>query len=169
VKSAKTGEVNVTYGEWGGGKLGECYYGGGYLDTMAKFDVAGFPVWQSIYLGRQPWVQHEDFKGIEGLYVSNVALANFHDPADHGDMAPAALRGEFATPDYNYYCVDDAEETIAHIRVQVREWNEEVEFDADGDPDTTGTEPGWEMPLDDWTDWATLTPGSKDFPNLPHL
>lgn len=169
VTSAKTGETSVKQGHWGGGQLGDCYYGGGYLDKMAMFDTQGFPVAQTIYLGRSGRVQEEDFAGIEGKYGPNVALANYYDPADHGGGPPAAVGARFANRDYDYYCLDDAEETIAHIAIQVREWNEEVEFDADQDPDTVGTEPGWEAPIDDWDDWKTLTPGDADFPNLPHL
>lgn len=167
--SAQTGKKSVTRGNWGGGKLGKCYYGGGYLDKRVTFDTADFPVAETIYMGRDALVQHEDFLGIEGKYGPNVALANYFDPADHDDGPPAALRARFAHQDYDYWCLDDAEEPIAHIAVQVREWNEEVEFDADGDPDTVGTEPGWDGPIDDWDDWKTLTPGATDFPNLPHL
>lgn len=173
VTSAKTGKVSVTSGKWGGGKLGECYYGGGYLDTHASYDTEGFPVAETVYLGRAAWVQSEEFKGPDGAYESNVALADYYDPDDHGGMAPAAQRGQFARQHYEYYCLDDAEENIAYIQITVREWNLEAEFDKDGDPDTVGIEPGWALPftedINDWTDWKDLDPDGMTFPNMPHL
>jgi hypothetical protein len=173
VTSAKTGKVSMSPGTWGGGKLGECYYGGGYLDAEATLDTEGFPVAQTIYVGREALVQHEVFEGPEGKYISNIALANYYDSKDHGGRAPAAIRADFARPNYEYYCLDDAEENIAYIEIVVREWNEEVEFDADGDPDTTGIEPDWELPrtddINDWTDWKDVDSDGDTFPNLPHL
>lgn len=173
VKSAKTGKVSRSLGKWGGGKLGDCYYGGGYLDERAEFDTEGFPVLETVYVQRQAAVLNEVFKGPDGAYSSNIALANYYVPEDHGGRTPAALRSGLSRPMYSYYCLDDAEETIAYIEITVREWNEEVEFDADGDPYTTGTEEGWNLPvtdrINDWSDWKDIDPDGETFPNLPHL
>lgn len=173
ITSGMTGKTTTATKSWGGGELGKCYYGAGYVDERAAFDTAGFPVSEIIYSNRQPYVQEEVFDGVSDKYGSNVALANYYDPDDHGGDAPGALRGEFARPLYEYYCLDHAEENIAHISIVVREWNEEAEFDVDGNPDTLGTEPDWDLPrtddINDVSDWKDYGDVGENFPFLPHL
>jgi hypothetical protein len=79
---------------------------------------------------------------------------------------PVSFKGEFATPLYEIECTDDAKEEISLIQITVREWNEEAQFDVDRDPDTTGTEPGWNTPIDDIPDWDVLTPDNTTYPRL---
>ncbi len=51
---------------------------------------------------------------------------------------------------------------------EVREWNGEAEFDADADPDSEGTEPGRDSPLNDFGDWADTITDSSHYPeSLP--
>ena len=79
------------------------------------------------------------------------------------------LAAPLARPYYEAWCLDDAEEIAAHIRLQVREWNEEAEFHALGNPNTTGTESRWSsgpIDIDDLNDWATQTPGREKYPSL---
>ena len=98
-------------------------------------------------------------------YPYNVPLANYFDPAHHSDDEPIS----HPTP-WEFYCLDDAQENIAHIEVWVREWNEEVEFDADRNPDTLGTEANWNLPrtddINDVPDWKDLDPGSDTYPSV---
>ena len=80
---------------------------------------------------------------------------------------PVQVTGEMAVPMYWFECLDDASELIARIELFVREWNEEAEFDIDGDPNTTGWETEWEdEPIDDVGDWATVTPDDVSYPQL---
>ena len=86
--------------------------------------------------------------------------------------APAAfkLASSFpGNPNYQWTCVDDAEETVARIRVQIREWNEVEEFvlGASGNPDTTGTETDWGSAVNDFRDWLDIFSGGNGFPGIP--
>ena len=92
-----------------------------------------------------------------------MPLANHYDTADHDGQAPAGLRGAWARPYYTFECYDNAEELLARVRLVVREWNEESQLDASGDPDTEGTEPVSGTPLNDRRDWADATPGADTF------
>ena len=51
---------------------------------------------------------------------------------------------------------------LGHIRLTVREWNEQSEFEQRGDPDTVGTEPSG-GPIEDFADWAVATPGASTY------
>jgi hypothetical protein len=136
----------------------------------ARFSADGFPLPYFIYSDQEPWVEHAIFDGISDKYSSNIALANYFDPADHEGEAPAGLSAQFARPFYTVDCLDDAGETIAHIRLTVREWNEEAEYFALGDPDTSGREAGFQaglIEIDDRSDWATETPDAVSYPELP--
>jgi hypothetical protein len=110
------------------------------------------------------------YDGVSDKYASNVALANYFEASDHSGKNPAAFQADFSRPYYEAYCLDDAEEILAHLVLSVREWNEEAEFDRNGDPDTTGTESGFQFgprAIDDLTDWKTLTPDDTSYPALP--
>lgn len=160
------GETTTTSKRWGGGSC-DCVCGANYFDKNNSVSEGGCPVAEAIYVGRQAFVQHEDYGNISEKFGSNAALANYYEPSADGGV-PGGLADPAAHPMYEYYCLDDAEENIAHIGVVVREWNEEVEFDKDGDPDTIGTEPGWKLPtdaIDDIPDWT-----GTDYPELvcPH-
>ena len=169
VKSALTGKTSTSNKQWGG-KPGDCYYGAGYLEDGVVLNAQGFPEPKYTYLKRTAHVEHVVYKGISDKYPSNVPLANYWQDADHAGGPPAALAAAYARPYYEVFCLDDAQEIVAHIKLRVREWNEETEFVDDGNPDTKGTEPGWKLPLDsinDVTDWADLTPGGQGFPSIP--
>lgn len=166
IKHAETGEVQVSTHAWGG-KPGDCYDGAAYHAEGAAIDEAtGFPVATYVYGHDRSFVQQVRVDGISEHYFSTVPLASFYDPTDHAGGPPAAFTGEFAVPTSDFLCLDHAEEIRARIRLTVREWNEEAEFDADGDPDTEGLEPGWDTRYDDFPDWAELTPGAGAWPML---
>ena len=165
ITSAESGESSTSSHQWGGDSSG-CYYGAAFLDKEAVFTSDGFPTGKFLYVNREGLNKTIEYEGLSDKYASNVALANHWDPSEHDGM-PAALRADRASPYYEFLCLDDADEILGHIRLVVREWNEEVEFDKDGNPDSEGTETGWGTPLNDITDWADLTPGDDTFPSLP--
>lgn len=170
-KDATTGEVAVSIHAWGGeSQLGKSYYGAGYQQENARFSASGLPMPYYVYVAREAHVEHAVYDGVSDEYPSTVVFANYYDPKDHDGDMPAALKGQYARKDYEAYCLDDAQETIAHISFVVREWNEDKEFEAVRDPDTVGEEPGWDLwtdPIDDIPDWKTLTPGNDTLPGIP--
>lgn len=171
VKDAMTGVTTTKTHEWGGNAC-DALCGANWLDT-GKTVVNTCPAREIIYVGRERLVLHESFEDELEHTNTNLMLANFYDPKDHGGSRPAGLVHEsnlLAHPLYEYYCVDDAEENIAHINVVVREWNEEVEFDSEGDPDTVGTEPRWDLfitdEINDLRDWKDQTPDAVTYPQV---
>jgi hypothetical protein len=88
------------------------------------------------------------------IVPTNVQLANFWDLAD--GPRPDTLTQFPARPDYTFTCLDDAQEFLARIRLQVRERNEEVQFDTNGNPDTMGQERKFPSPVDDILDWKDI-------------
>lgn len=169
ITSRESGNITSEQRTWGG-RRGDCFYGGGYVQEGASFDPQGLPMSYFVHTEADVHVEHVVFEGISDKYSSNLALANYFDPDDHGGSAPAGLTAPGARPYYQAECLDDAGEIIARIRLSVREWNEEAEFFGGGDPDTTGIEPGWQsglIDIDDLSDWATQTPGDIDYPAIP--
>lgn len=168
ITSAATGKVTTTVGDWGG-RRGDCYYGAAYVEDGAVKDPEGVPMSRFIYTHRSEHVEHIKFDGVSDKYPANVAHANYYDPADHAGGMPAALAAPGAHPYYEAYCLDDAEEIIAHLRLIVREWNQEAEFEVMGDPDSEGVEAAFEdgpIDIDDLYDWKVLTPGRDTSPNI---
>lgn len=144
------------------GKPSECYAGAAFVDKEAVLDDDGWPLSKLVFVARAAFHKRFEFGSSAEDYSTNLAYANYYDPDDHGGTAPAGL-GPMAlrpVPHYNFYCLDHAEEIIGSIRLVVREWNEEREFFAKGDPDTVGFEPGTMHPLNDRKDWLDATPGS---------
>ena len=167
VTNAVTGTVTTEIKDWRG-KLSECYAGGAYLDTQAVFSEDGWPMSRFIYLDRQAADELITYEGLSDEWPSNVLLANYIDEDDHDGGVPAAFIGEASRPLYQIQCLDDAYEVIAHIDLIVREWNEEAEFDIDGNPDSTGTESLRNHFIDDISDWKVLTPDDTTFPEMYH-
>lgn len=158
-------KITESEGIWYGNPA-ECYHGAAYIDKDVVFSANGWPMMKFIYIDREAMVKTIEYHGLSAHFWSNVPLANFYDPADHENDMPVAFKGIDSRPFYDFQCLDDAEEIIAHIQLVVREWNEEAEFDANGDPDSEGIEPGWETPLNDIADWADLTPGNTEYPEI---
>lgn len=163
----ETGDVQTRKGEWGG-QLSDCYDGAAFLRKGAEFTSDGWPLDLFVYTHREAFITVIEFDAITVSRGgnSNIYLANYYEAADHDDAMPLAVAAAPARPETQITCVDDAFEIIANIRLYLREWNEEAEFDIDGDPDTTGTETWFDHPIDDLTDFKVLTPGSNTFPNL---
>lgn len=166
ITSAETGEISESSQQWNP-ELGRCYEGGAYYYKDVELSADGFPLAEWFYIGGKAESKRYEFDGISEQHLTNLPLANYWDPQDHAGDMPAAHRGAYSVPYYRWSCVDDAEEIRAVIRLQVREWNEESEYDVDGDSDTTGTEPDWGTPINDLEDFADRTPDAVSFPELP--
>lgn len=105
---------------------------------------------------------------------SNTYLANFFDPADHLSGLPAGLTPTSAVSPsaiYFWQCLDNADDVIAEITLNVREWNTKAAFDARASNptgyDITGPEPSpfgpgnIENDRPDWKDFDTSVPGDS--------
>lgn len=172
------GVTQVSYQYWGGtGNLGACHGGAAYHDDEAIFGPGGFPLDQYYYMQRAAWSKQFTFEGLNETYFTNVPLANYFDPADHGGSEPAGFQRQrsgvydlnglgFSQPYYDFECHDNAEELLALIRLRIREFNTEPEYDDNGDPDVQGVEPVTGLPLDDIADWAEATPGDDTYLNF---
>ena len=162
-----TGEVEVLPPQFWGGNPADCYNGAAYWDPEVSKNAAGWPMGTIVFLHQQSWSKRFHWAALSTDYYSNVVLANYYDPADHQPGgAPAGFLGDYSEQYSVFRCYDHAEELLAELRLVVREWNEEAQFDADADPDTTGTEPYSGTPINDRRDWADATPGSTTFVGL---
>jgi hypothetical protein len=172
VTDLPTGKTSTSDGWWGGEeKLGDCFDGSGFRFKDVGLSVDGFPMGRIYYFNHAAFREPLTYEGLSELYPrDNRPLANYYDSTDHGGP-PFALRSPWATTAYTVRCLDDAEEVIARIRLWVREWNEEVQFNlaANGDPDTVGSEPFWSTPLNDLTDWGDFVGNPDDYPRHPRI
>ncbi len=165
VTHAQTGKVSVSRHNWNGNPAG-CFHGAAFMEKRGECTDGGWPLDRFIYINREK-LEHTveyDYPAREGW--PNLVLANFYDPADHGGQVPAGLRTLPDRVHFHFLCVDDAEEIIAHVELVVREWNEEAEFDVDGDPDTEGLEAGWGTPINDLDDWADVQADYDGYPRV---
>ena len=169
VTTAETGVTQTQEHNWGGSKLSECYDGASFVDEAAILAPDGFPVATFVYMNRMAHVEQKRYEGAADKAPTTAMLANFWDPDDHDGGKPAALEGFAASPYYEFRCEDDAEEQIARIRILVREWNEEKEFDTEGNPDTKGDRDMFDSPINDIPDWRDLTPDDVSFPEIPRM
>lgn len=101
-------------------------------------------------------------------------VANYFNPAQHGNKAPAAFdfdidpgadEEKYGNPYYTITCHDSAWETLAAIRIQIREWNTKSNYSARATEPTKHDELGFESdpwPSEgrndslDWLDFQTL-------------
>jgi hypothetical protein len=149
------------------GKPGNCAAGSG-AGTAPRDTQLNLPVGQ--YFPGTTGFNKEFDTGQRAIIDNDSSLyyANYYT-----GTAPTALKqaGTYpGNPYYTWICFDDAEETVARIRVQIREWNEDSEFEleAAGDPDTSGTEPNWGTPVNDFPDWLDIVTTYSDiFPGMP--
>jgi hypothetical protein len=163
ITDGATGDVDSLTLPWDANPA-DCYDGAAFFDSEAQFNEDGWPLPVFTYLNREAAEKRYSFAPLVANYRSNAPTANYYDPALHDGTLPAALAAPYARPYYTFQCVNRAEEVSAQIRLVVREWNEKDQFFLDGDPDTTGVEPAWGLPIDDWQDWDVLTPGSTMSP-----
>lgn len=153
-------EVSTTPPLGWGGKPADCYNGAAFDSPSATFNEAGWPLGTIVGLYGGTFSERHEWDELSDEYYSNMVLASYFDPADHDGLAPEGMMADYSVQKHTYLCYDNAEELLAQITLDVREWNEFDEFTSEGDPDTTGTEPVTGEPLDDRDDWATGTPGT---------
>jgi hypothetical protein len=143
---ATSGEVTSTSNNAWGGSYSKCLAGPAMqTDSFGKFSSNGFPraLISSVaatglnasYTVKSPLTQ--------GLFT-NIYAANYFNPADHGNSGGipacmASLNGAPATnPYHEFRCFDRAGGQLARIRLMVRDWDLDSEYDlgASGNPDT---------------------------------
>ena len=161
--------------------LGSCISGPG-AQTKAKTSL-GLPL-----------RSYKDVKG-EGIsdafQLDSVAdhgvgpawLANYFDPAQHGNKAPQAFKQDIDTgagelmvgnPYYLFNCHDSALETLASIRVQIREWNTSAAYEARHSApdkyDDSGVEvdPWGAEDKNDWPDWLDFEIAQIRYPGFEY-
>jgi hypothetical protein len=148
------------------GKPGNCAAGSGVATAPLNDD--GIPMGVFHYGGSG---FNKEFETAPRSVIdgdSSLFYANYY-----SGTAPAAFKLASTTyranPYYTWICYDDAEEIVARIRVQIREWNETSEFDlgSTGDPDTTSTEPNWGAIINDYDDWLDVFTNGDLFPGMP--
>ncbi|MCK6503521.1 hypothetical protein L6R53_09005 [Myxococcota bacterium] len=161
VTDLATGQTEVDGGGDWGGEASDCYAGAAFEDPEVVLTADGWPTARIENLHGVEFYKRFDFDLLGDQYATNVNYANYYDPADHDGSVPAGYTGEWAVPTYRFVCYDTAEEPLARIDLVVREWNEESEYEAGGDPDTEGTESTTGLPLNDRQDWADATPGDS--------
>ncbi|MEZ4241430.1 MAG: hypothetical protein R3F59_35820 [Myxococcota bacterium] len=162
-KTVNAGGNIITSHEFWDGDPASCYGGAAFIDPEATFGPDGFPRAKIIYLNGAAFQKSFHFEPLSDEFVSNVPLANYYSPQDHDGDRPAGLNGAWAQPRYTFQCVDRDYELFSELRLTVREYNEEAQYDADGNPDTVGFEPVTGHPIDDLNDWAVATPGNAQF------
>lgn len=159
-EDAETGARSIdSSGNWDGNPA-DCYAGAAYEDPEAVFTADGWPTQRIVNLWGAPFSKRFQFDLLGDLHATNVNYANYFDRADHDGSVPAGFTGDWVEATYRFACYDAAEELLARLDLVVREWNEVDEWEADGDPDSDGTEPTTGLPLNDRRDWADATPGS---------
>jgi len=110
-------------------------------------------------------------------------IANYFDPTQHNnnppqafadDIDPGAGEEKLGNPYYTFACHDAALETLASIRVQIREWNTVADYEARRDDptkhDETGSEadPWSDQDKNDWPDWLDHETSLTKFPNYSY-
>ncbi len=157
--------TTVTSKKWGG-KPGNCAAGSGAV-TAPRSNPANLPM-RTYYF--KPNGFNEEFTTSKRSTIdadSSLFYANYYSGA-----APAAFKLSSSyqgNPYYTWYCLDDAHEEIARIRVQIREWNEITEFalGSSGDPDTSGFEAVSGALINDFDDWLDVITNGDSFPGMP--
>ncbi len=168
------GVVTSSEKNWGG-KHSNCLRGPAMqTDSFNGFSSNGFP--KSRIFNVMSTGLNKFYSVVSPLSVgfgSNIFVANYFDPADHGATAgiPAcmvAMNGAAATNPYHLFeCFDRAGETLASIKVMVREWDEDVEYlkGAAGDPDSGGV--GIANTFLDLKDLGNTSPAGGDSTSIP--
>lgn len=107
-------------------------------------------------------------------------ISNYFDPNQHGNRAPQAFDDDIdpgvgelrvGNPYYTIACYDSAMETLASIRIQIREWNTAVDYEARRDAPTKHDESGAEAEpwadeeKNDWPDWLDFELSQIKYPD----
>jgi hypothetical protein len=158
-------------GQGWGGKLGNCAAGPGTnLSGFTAQGVTNLPLPRIDYVAGTGVNASLAITGPNSLtrnghpVYSNVWTSNFYKPLQHAGGKPIGLQVQPAVPagnpvatpsdTYDFVCLNGAQEVQQRIRLFIREWNEHSQLRQGGDPDTTGTEPGFPtLPINDRSDW----------------
>lgn len=112
--------------------------GGPATKTQLK-DAMGVPLATTTRVKNRGISATYSFEPLATLGVGTGWLANFFDPTQHSGRAPKAFDDDidasdkvetYGNPYYKISCQDSAGETLAMIRVQIREWNTAQKFEA---------------------------------------
>ncbi len=158
-----------------GGLPGNCAVGPA-VSSQKKSPTSGIPL-SDVYKVPATGLNKEYIipAPISSLASSNLLFANYYatsDNATNPGQAPKALMLSSSYPGNAYHlyeCKDAAKEVVASIKVMIREWNSEVEFNkrSTGDWDAPGTEPITGAPINDFNDWKDITNSYSDgFPGM---
>lgn len=111
---------------------------------------------------KRSFIDYDDSSLYYANYYTGTAPAAFK-------LTTSPVNEPTGHPYYQWLCLDDAEEIIARIRVQIREWNDIDEFllEGAGNPDTTGTETDWGTNINDFKDWLDIFTSGDGFPGMP--
>lgn len=167
---------NVTIEDWGG-QVGACLTGAG-VELVTRHPTLQWPVSQ-IYSATEG--QSKSFvvgsKSVEftnnSFWFANHYTSTVPTPFT-APPVPAPIPANYYEPSryFEWRCLDDAEEQIARIRVQIREWNKSSEFDlgSAGNPDVpVGDEPDWTDPIldfNDFYDWDDHIADGNGYPGF---
>lgn len=110
-------------------------------------------------------------------------VANYFDPAQHNnkppqafddDIDPGAGEEKVGNPYYIFACHDAAFETLASIRVQIREWNTRADFEgrrdnpANHDESGAESDPWSDQKKNDWPDWLDFETSQIKYPDFSY-
>ena len=140
------GVISTTLENAWGGLYSNCLSGPAMQsDAFGRFAASGYPL---------PILANVSTTGINTSYTvssplslglaSNIYAANYFNPAEHGNTGgvPACMASPNGAPATNQYhefrCFDRAAGVLGRIRVMIRDWDldSEYELGVAGDPDT---------------------------------
>ncbi len=143
--------------QWSG-KLSNCLSGPA-MKTQT-FDEDGFPKPTEYFIEEKG--KNDVYKVDSPISLSkrtNLYAANFFRPSEHSAFNPQQPPG-IVEPFYRFSCLDRAKDTIAEIRVAVREWDTQADLNNRKNDPTKHDRPGEfeDAPfntrrLNDWLDW----------------
>ncbi len=146
--------------------LGKCL--GGPATTTQSKDAMGVPLATTSFVKNKGISAAYSFEPLAVHGVGTGWISNFFDPTQHGGKEPTAFNYDidpsgnveaYGNPYYRVSCQDSAGETLAEIRLQIREWNTAVKYEArrsePGAYDETGIEGDpWSVDSkNDFMDW----------------
>ena len=147
---------------------------GGPATTSQPKTKFGVPRRTFKFVERKGISEEYKFDALSDHQVGTGWVANYFNPAEHGNKAPSAFdfdintgvgEEKYGNPYYTIACHDSAWETLAAIRIQIREWNTKSNYYARSTEPTKHDEIGNESDpwptedrndLPDWLDWQTV-------------
>ena len=115
--------------------------------------------------------------------VDNAWITNYFNTADNAGSLPVAFYNDIdptagtfnvGHPYYTFSCMDSADEVLAMVNIQLREWNTKAAYDARKTTPTNHDEGGFEstpfgsFPKNDFDDWLDIVNSSFDYPDYTY-